>query len=123
MFVVLRRDARSGNPSYGLCHARKKTLMIKALAALASAFLLVSAAAQAQQPSRLDDIIKRGTLRVGMTGDYLPFTSLDKTTQKFRGFDVDMAEALGKTLGVKVEFVQTAWPQMTRDSRPIISTS
>jgi len=53
-------------------------------------------------PSRLDDIIKRGTLRVGMTGDYLPFTSLDKATSKFRGFDVDMAEALGDALGVKV---------------------
>src|ERR1700722_1194866 len=83
--------------------------------ALAAAFVLLSASAQAQQPSRLDDIIKRGTLRVGMTGDYLPFTFLDKATEKFRGFDVDMAEALGKALGVKVEFVQTAWPQLMKD--------
>jgi cyclohexadienyl dehydratase len=89
--------------------------MNRLFAALAAAFVLVSASAQAQQPSRLDDIIKRGTLRVGMTGDYLPFTSLDKTTQKFRGFDVDMAEALGKALGVKVEYVQTAWPQLMKD--------
>ena len=57
-----------------------------------------------QQASRLDEIIKRGTLRVGMTGDYLPFSSFDKATSKFRGFDVDMAEALGKALGVKVEY-------------------
>src|SRR6201986_50394 len=89
--------------------------MNRMFAALAAAFVLLSASAQAQQPSRLDDIIKRGTLRVGMTGDYLPFTSLDKTTQKFRGFDVDMAEALGKALGVKVEYVQTAWPQLMKD--------
>ena len=88
--------------------------MNRMLAALAAMFWLVSSA-QAQQPSRLDDIVKRGTLRVGMTGDYLPFTSLDKTTQKFRGFDVDMAEALGKALGVKVEYVQTAWPQLMKD--------
>jgi cyclohexadienyl dehydratase len=68
--------------------------------------------APAQQPaSRLDDIIKRGTLRVGMTGDYLPFTYLDRASSKFRGFDVDMAEALG----VKVEFVHTAWPQLMKD--------
>jgi cyclohexadienyl dehydratase len=66
-------------------------------------------------PSRLDDIVKRGTLRVGMTGDYLPFTALDKTTSTFRGFDVDMAEALGKALGVKVEFVHTAWPKLMAD--------
>jgi cyclohexadienyl dehydratase len=89
--------------------------MNRIFAALAAAFVLVSASAQAQQTSRLDDIIRRGTLRVGMTGDYLPFTSLDKTTQKFRGFDVDMADALGKALGVKVEYVQTAWPQLMKD--------
>ena len=89
--------------------------MFRILTALAFTLFLVSASAQAQQPSRLDDIIKRDTLRVGMTGDYLPFTSLDKETQKFRGFDVDVAEELGKALGVKIEYVQTAWPMMTRD--------
>ncbi|MBR1143715.1 transporter substrate-binding domain-containing protein [Bradyrhizobium sp. AUGA SZCCT0431] len=80
-----------------------------------AALLTMSAHAQQPAPSRLDDIIKRGTLRVGMTGDYRPFTYLDKTTSKFRGFDVDMAEALGKALGVKVEFVHTAWPQLMKD--------
>ena len=91
--------------------------MSRMLVGLAMA-ILWTVSAHAQQPaaaSRLDDIIKRGTLRVGMTGDYLPFTYLDKTTSKFRGFDVDMAEALGKALGVKVEFVQTAWPQLMKD--------
>jgi cyclohexadienyl dehydratase len=89
--------------------------MLRILTALAAAFFLLSASAQAQQPSRLDDIVKRGTLRVGMTGDYLPFSDLDKATQKFRGFDVDMAEALGKALGVRIEYVQTAWPQLMKD--------
>jgi cyclohexadienyl dehydratase len=90
--------------------------MLRALFGLGMAALLtVSAHAQQPAASRLDDIIKRGSLRVGMTGDYLPFTYLDKGTQKFRGFDVDMAEALGKALGVKVEFVPTAWPQLMKD--------
>src|SRR3984885_5732194 len=89
--------------------------MLRILTRLTAAFFLAAAAAHAQQPSRLDDIVKRGTLRVGMTGDYLPFTYLDKATAKFRGFDVDMAEALGKALGVKVEYVQTAWPQMMKE--------
>ena len=90
--------------------------MFRMLVSLAVAALwTVSAHAQQPATSRLDDIIKRGTLRVGMTGDYLPFTYLDKATSKFRGFDVDMAEALGKALGVKVEFVQTAWPQLMKD--------
>jgi cyclohexadienyl dehydratase len=89
--------------------------MVRIFAALAAALLLFAAPGHAQQASRLDEIVKRGTLRVGMTGDYLPFSYLDKATSKFRGFDVDMAEALGKALGVKVEYVQTAWPQLTRD--------
>ena len=72
--------------------------------------------AQAQPaPSRLDAIIQRGTLRVGMTGDYLPFTGLDPQTRRFSGFDVDMATSLGTALGVKVEFVKTAWPQLAAD--------
>ena len=90
--------------------------MFRVFVSLAMA-VLWTVSVHAQQPanSRLDDIIKRGTLRVGMTGDYQPFTYFDKATSKFRGFDVDMAEALGKALGVKVEFVQTAWPQLMKD--------
>jgi len=92
--------------------------MSRMTAGLVAGFLILIPAAHAQQapaPSRLDDIIKRGSLRVGMTGDYAPFTSLDKATGTFKGFDVDMAEALGKALGVKVEYVLTAWPKMMAD--------
>jgi cyclohexadienyl dehydratase len=89
--------------------------MTRILTCLAAALFLMAAPAHAQQSSRLDDIMKRGTLRVGMTGDYLPFSYLDKATSKFRGFDVDMAEALGKALGVKVEYVQTARPELMKD--------
>ena len=89
--------------------------MPRYLTCLVAALLIAANVAHAQQVSRLDEIIKRGSLRVGMTGDYLPFTSLDKATQTFRGFDVDMAEQLGKALGVKVEYVQTAWPQLSND--------
>ena len=52
--------------------------MFRTLVALALATLIGSAHAQSAPPaSRLDEIVKRGTLRVGMTGDYLPFTFLD----------------------------------------------
>lgn len=86
----------------------------------AIALVLTIASASAQEAtspssSRLDDIIKRGTLRVGLTGDYMPFSYRDKTSAAYQGFDVDMAEALGKALGVKVEYVQTAWPKLTAD--------
>ena len=90
-------------------------MIVRIVAALAVVLLATLSAHAQQTPSRLDEIIKRGTLRVGMTGDYLPFTSLDKETKAFRGFDVDMAQSLGKALGVKVEFVPTSWPQMMKD--------
>jgi len=83
-------------------------------ATLALAVLAAAPAAQAQT-TRLDEIIARGTLRVGSTGDYKPFTYLDKTTSQFSGFDIDFAESLGKALGVKVEFVQTSWPNLMKD--------
>lgn len=50
-----------------------------------------------------------------MTGDYMPFTHYDQATSQFTGFDVDMAEALGKALGVKVAFVKTSWPTLKKD--------
>src|SRR5258707_8167200 len=93
----------------------ERVLMLRVLSCLAFALLLVANSAQAQQPSRLEQLINGGTLRVGLTGDYLPFSSFDKATSQFRGFDVDMAEALGKALGVKVEYVHTAWPQLMKD--------
>ena len=90
--------------------------MISRLLSVIAATLLMSIGSFAQDASsRLDDILKRGSLRVGMTGDYMPFTYLDKSTREYRGFDVDMAEALGKALGVRIEYVPTAWPQLMKD--------
>ena len=77
--------------------------------------VLHAPAAHGQQPSRLEAIVKRGTLRIGMTGDYAPFSVFDAATSTFRGFDVDMAESIGKALGVRIEYVHTAWPQLSRD--------
>jgi cyclohexadienyl dehydratase len=67
------------------------------------------------ESSRLDAILSVQVLRVGTTGDYRPFTALDKTTGAYSGFDVDMANALGEALGVKVTFVPTAWPSLAQD--------
>lgn len=85
-----------------------------AIAASLVALPVAAMAGDAPQ-SRLDDILARGTLRVGTTGDYRPFTFLNKETNQFEGYDVDIANALGGMMGVKVEFVQTAWPKMTDD--------
>jgi cyclohexadienyl dehydratase len=77
--------------------------------------LTVPAAAQNTAESRLDQIIARGTLRVGSTGDYKPFTYDNPTTGQFEGLDIDMANSLAKALGVKLEIVKTAWPRLMED--------
>ena len=80
---------------------------------LALTLLLMPVATWAQ--SRLDDIVAKGTIRVGLTGDYRPFSLLDKTTGQYAGLDVDMANNLAESLGVKLEIVPTAWSTLLAD--------
>jgi len=56
----------------------------------------------------LSEIQKRGTLKVGLEAGYMPFEMTDKRGRMV-GFDVDMTKAMAKALGVKVEYVNTAW--------------
>ncbi|WP_179403351.1 transporter substrate-binding domain-containing protein [Burkholderia guangdongensis] len=64
--------------------------------------------------SRLDDVLARGTLRVCTTGDYRPY-SYYRADGTFEGIDIDMAESLAHSLGVKAEYVKTSWPNLTAD--------
>jgi cyclohexadienyl dehydratase len=66
------------------------------------------------QTTKLDEIIQRGTLRVGLTGDYRPF-SIKAEDGTFTGLDVDQANALAAALGVRLEIVPTAWPTLMAD--------
>ncbi|PWC34541.1 hypothetical protein TSO352_21105 [Azospirillum sp. TSO35-2] len=84
--------------------------LVCAVAAVAS-----PGTATAAEPSRLDAVLAAGTLRVGTTGDYKPFTYLNPQTQTFEGMDIDLAQAMGKALGVKVEFVKTSWSTLMPD--------
>jgi cyclohexadienyl dehydratase len=81
------------------------------------AFLAVClfAASGAAAQSRLDDIATSGRLRVGLTGDYRPFSQRDKETGAYSGLDVDMAKNLAEALGVKLEIVATTWATLLPD--------
>ena len=57
--------------------------------------------------SALEQILKRGSLRVGMS-TFVPWAMQDKTG-KLIGFEIDVATRLAKDMGVKVEFVPTKW--------------
>lgn len=80
-------------------------------------FLGVGAAfilgASAHAGPRLDRIMEAKTLRVGTPGDYRPFSI--KTDGGFQGHDIDLVEAMAKELGVKIEYVQTSWPNLMSD--------
>lgn len=56
----------------------------------------------------LEEIQKRGKLRVGMEPGYMPFEIMNKKG-KIIGFDVDMANKMAEAMDVKVELVNTAW--------------
>jgi cyclohexadienyl dehydratase len=74
------------------------------------------AAQAASVTGKLAEIQARGSLRVGLTGDYKPFSIVDKQAPGgMQGIDVDMAESLAKSLGVKLELVQTSWPTLMPD--------
>jgi cyclohexadienyl dehydratase len=66
--------------------------------------------------SRLDDIIARGYIMVGTTGDYKPMSYLNQTTGKYEGFDTAAAELLAQSLGVQVKWVPTTWKTLTADT-------
>jgi len=68
---------------------------------------VAEAAGNAENPaaSLMDAIAKRGTLRVGVFADRLPFVFTARDGHLV-GFDVEMAQLLGRDLGVEVEFIQ-----------------
>ena len=72
--------------------------------------------AQAEPISILDEILQRGVIRVGMTGDFVPFSYVYKNEPDvFQGVDVQLAKDLARALGVQVQFVQTSWPTLIDD--------
>ncbi len=58
--------------------------------------------------STLNAVLQRGELRVGLEPGYMPFEMKDKKGNII-GFDVDMAKAMAKAMGVKLKLVPTAW--------------
>ena len=77
--------------------------------------MVVSLSVEASESTRLNRILEKKILRVGTPGDYRPFSMLDKTTGKYEGHDIDLAQLLATELGVTVEFVPTSWPKMMDD--------
>lgn len=90
------------------------------LIAIAGA-LFASTAAQAQEKSRLDEVMQRGKVIVGVTSEAPPFGFIDEKGELV-GFDIDIAKLIAKYLFAKdespkrIEFVKQGfaarWPNV-----------
>ncbi|WP_018260774.1 transporter substrate-binding domain-containing protein [Methylobacterium sp. WSM2598] len=72
----------------------------------------LAAAPAAARP--LAAIREAGVLRVGLTGDYAPY-SLRRAEGDVKGADVTMARDLARSLGVSLEIVPTTWKGLKDD--------
>jgi len=68
-------------------------------------FFIVSACFAGE--SIIEKIQKQGVIRVGMS-TFVPWAMKDKQGN-LAGFEIDVAKKLAKDMGVKIEFVPTAW--------------
>lgn len=72
---------------------------------LAAAGLMLGMAAAPAAADQLQDILDRGTVRVGVIADVAPFGFVDENQQP-TGLDVDIANLIASDLGVGLEIVQ-----------------
>ena len=75
------------------------------------ACLLVPVAALAQNLP--PDIASSKVVRVALNTGYAPLETKDPTTGNPVGFDIDLALAMAKVLGVKIEYQDGSFEQMT----------
>ncbi len=67
----------------------------------------IAQTAPATGESMLEQVMKRGVLRVGMS-TFVPWAMQDKSGN-FIGFEIDVANRLAREMEVKAEFIPTKW--------------
>lgn len=86
---------------------------------LISLFLVLGATATASTAetggSRLDQIMATKAVRVCIWPDYYGITFRNPKTQQLSGIDFEMANELGKDLGVAVQFVDSSFARLIDD--------
>lgn len=84
------------------------------LTLLALSLLAIPLAASGEE-SVLDRIAATQTVRVCIWPDYFGISYRDPKTQQLSGIDIDMARALGRDLGARVEFVDSSFARLISD--------
>jgi len=83
-----------------------------------AAVLMGAAVASVRAVELPPEIAKQGSIKVAVVPNYPPMEFRDPATNTLTGFDVELGEALGKKLGVKIAWQETSFDQMM----PAIST-
>src|ERR671912_2765131 len=79
--------------------------LLKFIVGVACALVVSVAPGGSAYADKLADILSKGVVRIGVPLDAPPFGSQDANRNPI-GFDIEMAEMVGKALGVKVELQQ-----------------
>ena len=100
----------------------KKTIMIVSLVAVVALVLTACGGGGAKADNLLDDIKNRGYILVSTDPNYEPQSFLNTegkrpsdalTTAEMQGFDVDVAKAIGDSIGVETCFATPNWDVIT----------
>lgn len=86
--------------------------MKRMIAVVLAVFMLASVMTMAVSAKGSDDLLKtiqeRGTIIVGLEGDWAPWSYVDENDE-LTGYDVEVAKAIADKLGVEIQIVPGEW--------------
>lgn len=86
--------------------------MKRMIAVVLAVFMLASVLTMAVSAKGSDDLLKtiqeRGTIIVGLEGDWAPWSYVDESDE-LTGYDVEVAKAIADKLGVEIQIVPGEW--------------
>ncbi len=77
-------------------------------AALATSLVGCSSSTSSSEDTSLADVQAAGVLRIGLEGDWQPFSYHDED-DNLVGYDVEVATAIAEKLGVEADITEAAW--------------
>lgn len=75
---------------------------------------ILSSGTEIPVDGKVAEIVNRGTIIFGTTGDYRPL-SFREEDGTYWGFGIEVAKEIARRLGVEITFAPTSWPTLTSD--------